>query len=82
MRASREQARNYLHAALEEGVITAFEELEGRWLITTTPTHREHYNDPLATGRIVLSTREVLAFTEGWWAGRGIHPTRRAGDRD
>jgi hypothetical protein len=83
MRASPEQARNYLHAALAAGVIAAFEQLEGgRWLITTTPTRLEHYRDADAHGTIVLRTREVLAFTEGWWAGRGVRPIRRAGDRD
>lgn len=83
MRASPEQARNYLQAALSAGAITAFDHLEGgRWKITTTPTRLEAYRDPDAHGEIVLTTREVLAFTEGWWAGRGIHPIRRAGDRD
>lgn len=80
-RANPATARAYLYVAKEARVIKDFEELEaGRFRIVTVPTrYAAYHGGPDATGEIVLTSREVYAFTEGWWAGRGLHPIRRAG---
>lgn len=79
-RASRISARNYLNFVFTQGGISGYEELKGgRWLITTMPTKHEAFNGA-HVGQIALTTREVLAFTEGYWAGKQILPNTRAGD--
>lgn len=76
-------ARNYLHWAKSLGYIFGFEMTHTpdglRWIIETAPTRLEHYRDNDARGTIVLSTREVMAFTEGLWAASGVRPVNRAG---
>ena len=84
-RASHSEADNYLGFAKAAGYIHDYERLEntGRvmWKIETIPTRYNTYHKVMDSEPIVLTTREVMAFIEGVWAGAKIHPTRRAGDR-
>jgi hypothetical protein len=50
----------------------------GKWLVQVPATRYAAYHGD-EWGEIVLSTREVLAFAEGIWAGRRINPVHRAG---
>lgn len=88
-RASKTSALNYLDNARAHGYIFAYERLEPskpkepvRWRIETQPTRYAAFNDPDATGVIVLTTREVMAFIEGVWAATRTKPVTRAGASD
>ena len=82
-RASPADAEMHLSIAFSEGDIAGYERIEGgRWRIEVQPTRFEAYHYPDTRGVIVLTTREVMAFTEGRWAARGITPNHRAGDPD
>jgi hypothetical protein len=77
-RASRTDAHIHLSVALDAGDIGGFEEFGTRWLIKVPATrYAAHHGEQW--GEIVLTTREVLAFAEGRWAGRRINPVNRAG---
>lgn len=83
-RVSHSTAHMYLHMAEREGWIYSFRRKKmpnGRtyYLIEVPSTHYANYHDPSLRGVIALTAREVLAFIEGCWAARGIHPTNRAG---
>jgi len=84
-RAKHSDAYNYLYIAKNEGVIKSFERVKvGNTtkykIIVPSSTRFDHYHNPEATGEILLTVREVMAFTEGWWAARNRHPVHRAGE--
>jgi hypothetical protein len=78
-RASRTDAWIHLSTARDAGDIGGYEELPGgKWLVRVPATrYAAHHGQEW--GEIILSTREVLAFAEGRWAGRQINPVNRAG---
>jgi hypothetical protein len=86
MRASHSQARDYLDWAQAAGHIKGYERIEfptgnrTGWKIKVLPTRYDTYHKTMDNDVIVLTSREVMAFIEGVWAGAGIHPTTRAGD--
>lgn len=51
-----------------------------QFLIETVPTRYDHYHNPEARGQIVLTTREVMAFVEGLYAGSRLRPERNERD--
>jgi hypothetical protein len=78
-RATRTDAWVYLSTAKDAGDIGGYRELGGgKWLVQVPATRYAAFHGA-KWGEIVLSTREVLAFAEGRWAGRRINPTNRAG---
>lgn len=78
-RATRTDAWVYLSTAKDDGDIGGYRELGGgKWLVQVPATRYAAFHGA-KWGEIVLSTREVLAFAEGRWAGRHINPTNRAG---
>jgi hypothetical protein len=77
-RANRLDAHVYLTIARDAGDIGGFEEVGTRWLIKVPATRYAAFHGA-DWGEIVLTTREVLAFAEGRWAGRRINPVNRAG---
>lgn len=83
-RAHHSEADAYLRWAINENYIQGYERLENmgrvRWKIETIPTRYNTFHKVMDSEPIVLTTREVMAFIEGLWAGAKIHPTRRAGD--
>jgi hypothetical protein len=83
LRATHSDAHNYLYFAKREGVIKDFRKVKvgnkTKYAITVPATRFAIYHDPEAVGEIVLGPREILAFTEGWWAAKGMNPTNRAG---
>lgn len=84
-RATVSSCYNYLYSAKREGIISDFEKkrVKGKvmWLVKgLPPTRFDAYHHPGERyGELLLTGREVLVFTEGWWAARGINPTHRAG---
>jgi hypothetical protein len=68
-----------LSAARDNGDIGGFDDLGGgRWRIEVPATRYAAYHGE-QWGSIVLRTREALAWAEGYWSGRRVNPTTRAG---
>lgn len=87
MRATRVSSADiygYLSLAKEEGVIHGFDRIDtpgargGLWRIQVPSTRYDQYKE-IEWATIILKSREVCAFVEGWWAAKGRHPTNRAG---
>lgn len=82
-RTSTQWVESQLRVLKDSGVIHDYSELEfaiaRRWRIETIPTRYDAYHNPGQPGVIVLTSREVAAFTEGVWAAQRFNPVRRAG---
>lgn len=84
-RATVSSCHNYLYSAKKEGIISDFEKkrVKGKvmWLVKgLPPTRYDAYHHPGERyGELLLTGREVLVFTEAWWAARGVNPVNRAG---
>jgi hypothetical protein len=78
-RASPELAGATLRRLKREGHIFDYRRDGIKWVIEVPATHHDVYFYPEARGTIVLTTREVFAFTEGVWAAIKHNPISRAG---